>query len=61
MPTRDEKWACMIILHLSFMQRVVDCHTIVIGSRLTAVVRSCEKGHNESIEKYIEMGNGDVL
>lgn len=51
MPTRDEKWTF----------RVFDCHTIVIGSRLTAVVRSSEKGHNKNIVKYIEMGNGDVL
>ncbi len=43
------------------MQLQADCHTIVIGSRRAAVVRFDEKGHNGSIGKYIEMGNGNVL
>jgi hypothetical protein len=47
--------------HASFMQGKADCHTIVIGSGLAAVVRFDEKGHNGNIGKYIEMGNGNVL
>jgi hypothetical protein len=43
------------------MQGKADCHTIVIGSGLAAVVRFDEKGHNGNIGKYIEMGNGNVL
>jgi hypothetical protein len=43
------------------MQAAADCHTIVIGSGVPAVVRFAEKGHNGSIGKYIEMGNGNVL
>lgn len=49
------------IFHSLFMQADADCHTIVIGRRKAAVVRSDEKGHNGSIGKFIEMGNGDVL